>query len=95
MTIKDVRGVLEQLNKHNEEQRVITRMNEPLLKQCREMVDKINGNGITDGKVNEIIEHLNAYLTSGTGLKEVKAEVEEYLILTTKQKMEELESYKY
>ena len=95
MTIKDVRGALEQLNKHNEEQRVIIRMNEPLLKQCREMVDKITGNDTKDEKVKEIIERLNAYLTSGTGLKEVKAEVEEYLVLTAKKKMEELESYKY
>jgi len=95
MTFKDVIEVLKKLNNHNEEQRVITRVNEPMLKQCREIADKITAKGIKDDKLQGIIDRLNTYLSTGKGLNEIKAEVEEHLIFTAQEKMGELDAYKY
>jgi hypothetical protein len=94
-SIADVKNALTEFNKHNEEQRVITRMNEPLKKQCQEWLAKISAAEVKDEKVSEIIKNLKVYLSDGTGLKELKTEVEEYLIFMTKKKMEELDAYKY
>jgi len=93
--IEEVKRSLDILKKHNEEQRVIERMNEPLLEQCKTWLEKMRDNKDHADVVEEILANLETYLAKGTGLEDLRKQVEETLVSMVQSKMEELDAYKY
>lgn len=94
MTLEEIKLAIEKINKHNEDQRVIIRMNEPQHVKLREWVDQFV-NADESHELYSIIQAVRKYLNTHKDLDGTRTIIKEHLITIVREKMEELDAYKY
>ena len=93
--ISDVKKVIDEIKKHNDEQNVIRRMNEPLKAQCEEWYKQMKSKSVDDENVLLIMNKLRDYLDNNRGLEDLRKLTSDHLSNLVKSKMEELNAYKH
>jgi hypothetical protein len=93
--VDNARRALEMFKKHNEEQHVIQRMNAPLINKCKTWLEDVRQTETCDDALRDVITAVKKFIETGEGLAATKLLIEETMAAITKEKMEELDAYKY